>query len=198
MSRNVEKDSAGRKQPSKYLRKKRATNAAKHRWKQKMQLIPGVVRPWSERSFANKLQHLAAARKGGNTTGHQIREQQRLFWRWYHGDCKAQLDGPFKAVVETFERIEAAFVQQYGYKSPKHLAWDGFFADMFTSYVLAACWNRTPEDIERSMWARYQEFMEADDAALWNGLLSALLAHDDAQEEKRIRIEAWRQKNSGR
>jgi hypothetical protein len=201
MSNNKSTDSAGRKQPSKYLRKKRAANGAKHRWKHKWQLVPGFPPSWSERSFANKQRHLAAAKKGGEVTGHQIREQQRLFWRWYHGDCKAQLRGPFKAVVETFERIEAAYVQRYGYKGPKWIAWEGFFAHVFQSYVLVAIGRTRPEDVERDMWALYQQFMDADDAELYGdgrrpGLLKALHDFDDALEAKRVRLGLWRSKNS--
>ena len=136
MSRNEEKDTAGRKQPSKYLRKKRAKNAARHRWKNKHELIPGHPLPWSQRSFANTLRHLAASRKGGRTTGDQIKEQQRLFWRWYHGDCKADLRGPFKTVVETLERIEAAYNQRYGRSDQKWLEWDGFMAEVLSATFL--------------------------------------------------------------
>ena len=199
MSCKDKKDSAGRKQPSKYLRKKRAANAAKHRWKEKWQLVPGAPAPWSERSCANKQRHLAAARKGGATTGQMVREQQRLFWRWYHGDCKAQLRGLFKTVVETFERIEAAYVQRYGRNSPKKTAWEGFFAQMLLSYVLVARKHVMLANIEQEMWALYQEFMEADDAALFGegrraGLLKPLFDHDDAQEAKRVRLQLWRAK----
>lgn len=197
MSRKDDNDSAGRRQPSSYLRKKRATNAAKHRWKEKYQLEPGAPRSWSERSYANKLKHLAAARKGGAKTGGQIKEQQRLFWRFYHGNCKEQLQGPFTVVVETFERIEAAYVQRYGHNGAKWLAWDGFFARLLHSFVFSPCWTKKPEDLERDMWELYEAFMDADDQALWeDGLLSTLLSYEDALEEKRLRIEQWRAKNS--
>ncbi len=200
MSGKDDKDSAGRKQPSKYLRKKRATNAAKHRWKQKWQLEPGLPRSWSERCYANKLRHLAAAKKGGATTGGRIKEQQRLFWDFYHGNCKARLHGPFAAVVETFERIEAAYHQRYGHNSPKWLAWDGFFARMLYSFVFAPCWKRKTEDLEREMWELYGEFMDADDSVLWgdgerSGLLSTLLAYDDALAAKQRRVDQSRRKN---
>jgi hypothetical protein len=200
MNGKEKKDSVGRRQPPKHLRKKRAANAAKHRWKEKWQLVPGSPLPWSKRSVANRQRHLAASRKGGETTGRQIKEQQRLFWRWYHGDCKAQLRGPFKTVVETFERIEAAYGQRYGNDAYKEIAWDGFFAQMLVSYVFVAR-RRTKAEIERGMWALYEEFMEADDAALYGdgrsgGLLKALHDYDDAQEEKRIRLQMWRAKQS--
>jgi hypothetical protein len=156
---------------------------------------------WSERSYANKLRHLAAARKGGATTGSQIKEQQRLFWDFYHGNRKEQLHGPFTAVVETFERIEAAYIQRYGRNGPKWLAWDGFFAQMLYSFVFSPCWTKKPEDLEREMWELYEEFMEADDNALWgdgkySGLLGTLHRYDDALEEKKIRIEQWRMRNA--
>jgi hypothetical protein len=189
------RDSAGRKQPSKDLRKKRAVNGAKHRWKHKWQLVPGFPPSWSERSFANKLRHLVAAKKGGETTGRQIREQQRLFWRWYHGDCKAQLREPFKSVVETFERIEVAHLQRYGSRGAKPLAWDGFFAQMFKSYVLVACGGRKPADIERELWALYEKYMNADDHDL-DALLTALYEYEDALEEKSIRLGMWRERMS--
>jgi hypothetical protein len=198
MSRKDDRDSAGRKQPSKYKRAKRATNAAKQRWKDKRPLVPGLPLPWSERSLANKQRHLAAATKGGQVTGHQIREQQQFFWNWYYGNDKAQLRGPFKAVVETFERIEQAFNQRYrgGSESAKWIAWDGFFAEMFASYVLVACGSRKPEEIEQEMWARYHEFMEADEAVLFaDGFLTALHKYEDAKEEKKYRVEMWRAKN---
>lgn len=200
MSSNASRDSAGRKQPSLYRRNKRAKTAANHRWKHKQQLIPGIVRPWSERSYANKLRHLAAAKRGGATTGGQIKEQQRLFWDFYHGNCKSRLRGPFTAVVETFERIEAAYDQRYGHNGTKGLAWDGFFARMLYSFVFAPCWKRKPEDLEREMWELYGKFMEADDSVLWgdgerSGLLSTLLAYDDALAAKQRRIDQWRRKN---
>ena len=201
MSGKDERDSAGRKQPSKYLRKKRAANAARHRWKQKCELVPGIPLSWSERSFANKLRHLAAAKKGGETTGSQIKEQQRVFWRWYYGDCKEQLSGPFKTVVETFERIEAAYVQRHGHNGSKWIEWGGFVADVFVTYILVACGSLKPDVVEQEMWARYEEFMEADEAALYGdgktpGLLKALHDYDDAREAKRVRLQMWRLKNS--
>jgi hypothetical protein len=197
MSRKDDKDSAGRRQPSKYLRTKRAANAAKHRWKEKYQLVPGVPKSWSERSYGNKLKHLAAARKGGAKTGSQIKEQQGLFWRFYHGNCKAQLQGPFTVVVETFERIEAAYVQRYGYTGPKWLAWDGFFAQMLYEFVFSPCWTKEPEVLEREMWELYQKYMEADDNALWQGgLLSTLNSYEERLKEKKLRIAQWRAKRS--
>jgi hypothetical protein len=197
LSVNKDKDSAGRKQPSKYLRRKRAAKAAKHRWKHKQVLTPGYPRPWSERSYANKLRHMAAARKGGATTGGKIREQQRQFWDFYHGNSKAKLHGPFTAVVETFERIEAAYDQRYKGTGAKLIAWDGFFAEMLHSFVFAPCWTSNSEDLERQMWDLYEMFMEADDKLLWGdgrdpGLLKRLHEYDDAVERKKLRLEMWR------
>ena len=183
MSGKDETDSAGRKQPSKYLRKKRAVKAAGHRWKHKWQLVPGIRLEWFERSLADELRHRAAVKKGGKTTGGQIREQQRLFWRWYYGDCKAQLRGPFKTVVETIERIEAAYVQRYGRKS-KVLPWDGFMHHAFTDYILRPCWKMKPDAIERDLWARYELFMTAEGKAL-NDLLRAMLEYEDEREERK-------------
>jgi hypothetical protein len=200
MSREDEKDRAGRKQPSKYRRRKRAINAAKQRWKDKRRLIPGLPLPWSERSLANKQRHLAAARKGGLATGHQIREQQRLYWNWFHGGDKTQLRGSFKAVIETLERIEKSFNQHYrGTRDGvEFIAWDGFLAEMFETYVLVACGRKNPADIEKKMWARFHEFMEADETALFTqGFLNALHRYEDKKKEKKYRIETWRAKHPG-
>lgn len=202
MSRKDDRDSVGRKQPSKYLRKKRAAHAAKHRWKYKQVLVPGHPRAWSERSYANKLRHLAAARKGGATTGSKIKEQQRLFWDFYHGNSKAKLHGPFRAVVESFERIEAAYNQRYGEKGSKWIAWDGFFAQMLYSFVFTPCWTRTAEDLESEMWELFETFMAADDRTLWGdrdgsgGLLKTLHDYEDRLEEKKVRLAMWRDKRS--
>jgi len=191
MSRKDDKDSAGRRQPSKYLRTKRAANAAKHRWKEKYQLVPGAPPSWSERSYANKLKHIAAAKKGGAKTGGQLKEQQRLFWLFYHGNCKAQLNGPFTAVVETFERIEADYAERY--KGSKGLNWDGFFAQMLYTFVFSACWTKSSEDLERGMWELYEKYMEADDDTLLReGLLATLFAYDERMEEKKLRLAQWR------
>ncbi|MBI1651167.1 hypothetical protein [Hyphomicrobium sulfonivorans] len=195
MSSKAGKDSAGRNQPSKYLRKKRASNAAKHRWKAKQTLVPGVPKTWSERSFANKLRHLAAARKGGATTGVRIREQQHLFWNFYHGNCKVKLHGPFSVVVETFERIEAEYNQRYGPKYSNWMAWDGFFAQFLYSFVFSSCWSKAPEQLEQEMWELFEKYMAADEQALWNnGLMDRLVAYDDAQAEKKVRLALWRDK----
>ena len=167
--RGKDRDAIGREQPPEFVRKRRAVYAARHRWKQKWQLVPGYPLLWGERSLANKERHLAATKKGGETTGRHIKEQQRLFWRWYYGDCKEQLRGAFKAVVETFERIEGAHVQRYGRRGSKALAWDGFEADVFVSYILRSCSKLKPELIEQKMWDRYKVFMEADDKALHEG-----------------------------
>ena len=133
-------DAIGRRLPSKFKRTKRARKASQHRWKHKWQLEPGNPKPWNRLSLANELRQLAAARKGGETTGGRIREQQRVFWRWYYGDCKAQLRGPFKTVVETLERIEAAYAQYYRNDPAKDLPWDGFMHHVFSAYVLRPCW----------------------------------------------------------
>ena len=201
MRGKVRTDAIG-KQPSRYMRKKRALNAARHRWKEKRTLEPGVSLHWSQRSFANKLRHLAAVKKGGATTGGHIKEQQRLFWRWYHGDCKAQLRGPFKAVVETFERIEAAFDQRYKANPDKDDAWYGFEAVVFRRYILTSCSRMRPQAIERDMWELYETFMEADDQALYGdgqatGLLSALRVYETAKEEKELRLAIYRSKIEG-
>jgi hypothetical protein len=192
MSRKDEKDTAGRKQPSKYLRTQRASNAARHRWKHKWELVPGKPLPWQRRSLANMLRHHAAAKLGGETTRREISEQQRLFWRWYHGDCKAQLRGPFKTVVETLERIEAAYVQRYGREGSKDLAWEGFMHDVFSTYILRRCGKMQPQAIERHMWGRFEIFLEADDEALHGkdgtgrGLLQPLFAYWDARDRGRM------------
>src|SRR5215510_5444521 len=151
MSHEDDCDSAGRKQPSKYLRKKRASKAAQHRWKHKWQLSPGIPLHWGKRSLADQERQLTAAKKGGEATGGQIREQQDVFWRWYHGDCKEQLRGPFRTVVETLERIEAAYAQRYGWNGPRSLCWDGFMHYVFSKYVLVGCRKMRPEAIERDM-----------------------------------------------
>ncbi len=197
MSGTGERDSKGRKQPSKFLRKKRAVHAAKHRWKHKQVLIPGHPRPWSERSYASKLRHLAAARKGGATTGSKIREQQRMFWDFYHGNSKAKLRGPFTIVVETFERIEAAYLQRYGERGLKSMEWEGFFAEFLYSFVFTASWTKKPEHLEGEMWELYETFMEAGEEELWGmgGLMTRLLAYEEALEQKKRRIEMWRLKN---
>lgn len=202
MARKGDLDSVGRKQPSKYMRKKRAAHAARHRWKHKQVLTPGLSLPWSERSYANKLRHLAAARKGGATTGCKIREQQRMFWDFYHSNSKDKLHGPFTSVVETFERIEAAYIQRYGEKGPKWLAWDGFFAQMLYSFVFTPCWTKRPQDLEREMWEMYQEYMDADDRKLWgedslSGMLATLHKFDDRLKEKQERLAMWRMKKAG-
>src|SRR5258707_8459280 len=93
-------DAIGRGLPSKYKRTKRALKASQHRWKHKLQLEPGNLKPWNHLSLANQLRHLAAARKGGETTGGGIKEQQRVFLRWCYGHFKAQLQGTFKTLVE--------------------------------------------------------------------------------------------------
>ncbi len=187
-------DAIGRKQPSQYMRRKRALTAAQHRWKEKRTLEPGISLHWSQRSFANKLRHLAAVKKGGATTGGQIREQHRLFWRWYHGDCKAQLRGPFKAVIETFERIEAAFNQRYKVTQDKDVAWDGFMAVVLKWYVFTSCTRMNPRTIERDLWDLYERFMEADAYALYRdgGLLKTLHDYEDAKEEKALRMAIYR------
>jgi hypothetical protein len=177
MSGDDKPDALGRRQPSKYLRRKRATKAAQHRWKHKWQLLPGIPLQWGQRSLADQERHLAAAKKGGEATGGPIREQQRVFWRWYYGDCKEQLQGPFRTVVETLERIEAAYAQRYGWKGRMSLRWDGFMHYVFSSYVLVGCRKMRPETIERDMWRRYQALMDANDKALYGegsspGLLS--------------------------
>lgn len=198
MSRKDERDSAGRRQPPRYLRRKRAITAAKQRWKDKRRLIPGLPLPWSERSLTNKQRHLAAARKGGQVTGHQVREQQRLYWNWFYGGDKTHLRGPFKAVIETLERVEQAFHQHYrGTRDGvEFVAWDGFLAEMFETYVLVACGRKNPADIEREMWSRFHEFMDTDEAALFTkGFLGALHRYENAKEEKKYRIEMWRAKN---
>ena len=189
MSGKDERDSAGRKQPSKYLRKKRAVNAAQHRWKNKQELVPGYPLPWNQRSLANQLRHLAAAKKGGTKTGSQIKEQQRVFWRWYYGDCKAQLRGPFKTVVETLERIETAYVQRYGRDGSKWLAWDGFMHYVFTDYILRACWKMSPETIERKMWVQYELFMVSEGKTL-DELLRPMIEYEDEREQRKQLIKA--------
>jgi hypothetical protein len=191
MSHKDEKDAAGRKQPSKYLRKKRATKAARHRWKHKYQLVPGLVLPWNERSLANTFRHLAACKRGGKTTGAQIKEQQRLFWRWYHGDCKAHLRGPFRAVVETLERIEAAYEQRYGQNGPKWLEWEGFMAEVFATYILSSCSRMKSRVIEQEMWERYETFMSAEGQAL-HKLLGPLYEYEDAKDDKKLRLDLYR------
>ena len=168
---------------------KRAVNAARHRWKQKCQLSPGYPLSWSDRSLANKQRQLEAAKKGGQAIGRQIKEQQRLFWRWYYGDCKAQLRGPFKAVVETFERIEAAYDQRFGSGIAKEIAWQGFEHEVFSKFILRSCSKMEPETIERQMWAAYEKFMEADDRTLCGdngrgGLLKALFDYEAAKERR--------------
>ena len=132
--------------------------------------------------------------KAAKTTGRQVKEQQRLFWRWYYGDCKEQLRGPFKAVVETFERIEGAYVQRYGRRGSKALAWDGFEADVFVSYILRSCSKLSPELIELKMWDRYKVFMEADNKALHEGLLKPLFDYEYALALKEERLEAYRRR----
>jgi hypothetical protein len=145
------------------------------------------------------LRQHAAAKKGGEATGAAIREQQRLFWRWYHGDCQAQLRGPFKTVVETLERIEAAYVQRYGRDSSKYLAWDGFMHDVFVTYVFKSCRKMRPEAIERHMWERFETFLEADYKTLHgndgtgDGLLQSLFAYEAAKE----REEEWNEALKG-
>jgi hypothetical protein len=201
MSDREDRDAAGRRLPSKYRRKKRAATAARHRWKNKWQLEPGVPLHWFERSLAGELRHRAAVKKGGEATGRRVKEQQRLFWRWYYGDCKEHLSGPFQTVVETFERIEAAYVQRYGHNGPKAMAWDGFFAVVFQTYVLVSCRSMLAEVIERAMWERYQVFMEADDKALYGdgkvpGLLQPLHDHDDSLQRKHERLALWRAKQA--
>ena len=69
-------------------------------------------------------------------------------------------------VVETFERIEAAYVQRYGRNSSKRLAWDGFTMEVFVEYVLRSCSKKSAEVIERLLWERYDQFMQADANAL--------------------------------
>lgn len=138
---------------------------------------------------------MAAARKGGATTGGQLKEQQRLFWRFYHGDCKAQLQGPFTVVVETFERIEAAYVQRYGRTGPKWLNWEGYFARFLYEFVFSACWTKRSEDLEREMWQLYEKYMAADDNELFQkGLLESLHSYEERLQEKKIRIDMWRAK----
>jgi hypothetical protein len=156
------------------------------------QLLPGIPLQWGQRSLADQERHLAAAKKGGEATGGPIREQQRVFWRWYYGDCKEQLQGPFRTVVETLERIEAAYAQRYGWKGRMSLRWDGFMHYVFSSYVLVGCRKMRPETIERDMWRRYQALMDANDKALYGegsspGLLSPYLEF----EAEKSRQEAW-------
>jgi hypothetical protein len=55
-------------------------------------------------------------------------------------------------VVETFERIEAAYDQRYRRNDAKILEWDGFVHFVFRNYILIPCWKMNPECIEREMW----------------------------------------------
>lgn len=181
---NVKADAIGRKQPSKYRRKKRALNAARHRWKHKWTLVPGAA--WNQRSLADKMRHLAAAKKGGAVTGAQVKEQMRLFWNWDYGNCKAHLREPFKTVVETFDQIEAEHLRRYG-RSSHELQWEGFRADVITSYVLRSCNRMKPDAIERELWDRYRQYIKAEGA----GLYEALYAYEDARELKRLRLSLW-------
>lgn len=183
-SKRSRADSLGRRLPSEYKRRKRALKGAQHRWGHKWQLEPGRPKPWNQLSLANKLRQLAAAKKGGETTGSLIKEQQRVFWRWYHGACKAQLRGPFRTVVETLERIEAAYLQRYGDDASKDLPWDGFMHHVFTNYVLKPCWTKDPKVIEREMWKQYARFMEADASAL-SLLLQPLFDYEDEKERRK-------------
>jgi hypothetical protein len=189
MSAN-DRDAAGRKQPSEHLRQKRAVKAARHRWKQKWQLDPGSPIPWNRRSLANELRSRAASKRGGQKIASLLAEQQSLFWRWYYGDCKAHLRGPFKTVVETFERIEAAYVQRYG-RSKKGLAWDGFMHFVFKSYILKPCWKLNPDTIEREMWAEYERFMTAEGKTL-EEMARPMMEYEDEREERKAMLLALR------
>lgn len=204
MSRShIARDLAGRKMPPKKLRSERASNAALHRWKDKWRLVPGESKPWSERSFADKLRHLEAVRKGGANTGGRIKEQQRLFWNWYHGNSKEGLQEPFKTVVETFEKLHAAYEQKYGANGgSKVLVWDGFFAEFFQTYVLGASWKKQPDELERELWTLFDKFMAANHDELYGragspGLLQTLFDFEDAQDEKQARLAEWRSARSG-
>jgi hypothetical protein len=187
-----DRDAIGRKQPSKYLRQKRARTAARHRWKHKWQLLPGEPIPWNHRSFENELRSRALSKQRGQKIANLHAEQRSLFWRWYHGDCKEHLHGPFKTVVETFERTEAAYVQRYGRRSPKWEAWEGFTHYVFKTYILRACWKMDPEAIERDMWARYEQFMTAEGMALVE-MLRPMIKYEEEREERILLAQAYAQ-----
>jgi hypothetical protein len=106
-------------------------------------------------------------------------------------------NGPFKTVVDTLERIEAAYTQRYGQKGPKWLEWEGFMAEVIVTYVVSSCSRMKPAVIEREMWERYETFMEAEGAALYGddqipGLLKPLHDFEDAMDRKRERLAAYR------
>ena len=142
--------------------------------------------PKGERSHADKLRRLAAI----EAIRAEIKGQQDLYWRWFYGQCKERLHGPFKTVIETLERIEAAYDQRYANLPEKDAAWAGFMHYVFTTFILQLCRYKKPETIERRMWGEYQTFLEAGhEKALYGdgrnpGLLRRLHDYEDWKRDQ--------------
>ena len=182
---------AGRQLPPKPKRQRQAKKAADHRWRHKQRLVPGAVLPWNQRSLANRTAHMAAAICGGETTRRKWAAQFRAFWDWYYGETKDAAAGPIRTVVDTFENIEAAFKQRHGTDAGYALRWDCFWFYFMDDYVSKAMWTREPADIERGMWARYHELMEATEAQI-NDLLGPMWEYEKRKDELRELRDAYR------
>jgi hypothetical protein len=162
---------------------RRARHAAQQRWKRKMVLVPGVTPrlPWQNRSLEAQERGLTAAFKGGATHKARIEAQVKAWWDWDAGGVKPEAGTAIRAVVDTYEALEAS-------ADKGSMAWAVYRHKTLGRFVYCrSCHNDKPPKIEAEMRTRWETYLTAgipaDDRAAWEDWELRSTAVQDAVDE---------------